>query len=155
MFLLRLSAHTRRKPLRRRPHTGTPSDMSTCDCMPDRSQFPLPATTADSVYDFPYAAKTIGIFSSTKTLASDHNGEVSTETGNDRGSSPTVREGSRSSPRPRTPDNRGRERRLVSFPLPPNRTGGSPASGSPVGGSPLERTDARTRKTKRAFHALQ
>src|SRR5213593_571175 len=31
---------------------------------------------------------------------------------------------------------RGREKRLVSFPLPPNRTGGSPASGSPVGGSP-------------------
>ena len=31
---------------------------------------------------------------------------------------------------------RGRERRLVSLPLPPNRTGGSPASGSPVGGSP-------------------
>src|SRR5437870_12568754 len=36
----------------------------------------------------------------------------------------------------RTTENRGREKRLVSFPLPPNRTGGSPASGSPVGGSP-------------------
>src|SRR3981081_3032466 len=99
MFLLRLSGHTRRKPHRRTPHNGTPSDMSTCDCMPDRLQSPLPATTADFVYDFPYAAKTRSIFSSTKTLASDHNGEVST--GNDRGSSPTVREGSRSSPRPR------------------------------------------------------
>src|SRR3989449_2636512 len=33
---------------------------------------------------------------------------------------------------------RGREKRLVSFPLPPNRTGGSPASGSPVGGSPRQ-----------------
>jgi hypothetical protein len=31
---------------------------------------------------------------------------------------------------------RGRERRLVSLALPPNRTGGSPASGSPVGSSP-------------------
>src|SRR3989441_3515425 len=31
---------------------------------------------------------------------------------------------------------RGRERRLDSLPLPPNRTGGFPASGSPVGGSP-------------------
>ena len=31
---------------------------------------------------------------------------------------------------------RGREKRLVSFPLPPNRTGGSPASGSPVEESP-------------------
>ena len=29
---------------------------------------------------------------------------------------------------------RGRERRFVRFPLPPNRTGGSPASGSPVDG---------------------
>jgi hypothetical protein len=34
------------------------------------------------------------------------------------------------------PPHRGRERRLVSLPLPPNRTCGSPASGSPVGGSP-------------------
>ncbi len=34
------------------------------------------------------------------------------------------------------PLNRGRETRLDSLPLPPNRTGGSPASGSPVGGSP-------------------
>src|SRR5437870_1075070 len=31
---------------------------------------------------------------------------------------------------------RGREMRLVSVPLPPNRTCGSPASGSPVDGSP-------------------
>src|SRR5881396_594991 len=31
---------------------------------------------------------------------------------------------------------RGREKRLISFPLPPNRTGGFPASGSPVSGSP-------------------
>src|SRR5207247_10348750 len=31
---------------------------------------------------------------------------------------------------------RGRERRLVLLPLPPNRTGGFPASGSPVSGSP-------------------
>src|SRR6266481_2569263 len=42
-----------------------------------------------------------------------------------------------SEPRRRISDlraiNRGRERRLVSLPLPPNRTGGSPASGSPVG----------------------
>jgi len=30
--------------------------------------------------------------------------------------------------------NRGREKRFVRFPLPPNRTGGSPASGSPVDG---------------------
>ncbi len=30
--------------------------------------------------------------------------------------------------------NRGRERRFVRIPLPPNRTGGSPASGSPVDG---------------------
>ena len=29
---------------------------------------------------------------------------------------------------------RGREKRFVRFPLPPNRTGGSPASGSPVDG---------------------
>src|SRR5690606_35694365 len=35
-----------------------------------------------------------------------------------------------------TGKDRGRERRLSSLPLPPNRTGGSPASGSPVGGSP-------------------
>src|SRR5438105_12247038 len=42
----------------------------------------------------------------------------------------------RSSPPQRTTENRGREKRLVSFPLPPNRTGGSPASGSPVGDSP-------------------
>src|SRR5437762_4267263 len=31
---------------------------------------------------------------------------------------------------------RGRERRLASLPLPPNRTGSFPASGSPVDGSP-------------------
>jgi hypothetical protein len=31
-------------------------------------------------------------------------------------------------------EDRGRERRFVRFPLPPNRTGGSPASGSPVDG---------------------
>ena len=29
---------------------------------------------------------------------------------------------------------RGREKRFVRFPLPPNRTGGSPTSGSPVDG---------------------
>src|SRR5205807_8516974 len=57
IFLLRLSAHNRRRPPRRTPHTGTPSDISTCDCMPDRLQFPLPATTADSAYCFPYVAK--------------------------------------------------------------------------------------------------
>src|SRR5208337_3659181 len=37
---------------------------------------------------------------------------------------------------------RGRET-VMTFPLPPNRTGGSPASGSPVGGVTCERTDRR------------
>ena len=37
---------------------------------------------------------------------------------------------------------RGRES-VMTFPLPPNRTGGSPASGSPVGGFTCERTDRR------------
>jgi hypothetical protein len=37
---------------------------------------------------------------------------------------------------------RGRET-VMTVPLPPNRTGGSPASGSPVGGFTSERTDWR------------
>jgi MFS family permease len=39
---------------------------------------------------------------------------------------------------------RGRERRLDSLPLPPNRTCGSPASGSPVGSVTSERIDITT-----------
>lgn len=43
-------------------------------------------------------------------------------------------EDSRSATAPTTMSDRGRKNRLSRFPLPPNRTGGSPASGSPVGG---------------------
>jgi hypothetical protein len=47
---------------------------------------------------------------------------------------------------------------LVSLPLPPNRTGGSPASGSPVGGSPqrgLMRAPGKQREQSRYFDEHQ
>src|SRR6266404_2126303 len=53
---------------------------------------------------------------------------------------------------------RGRERRLDSLPLPPNRTGGSPASGSPVSGSPrrgLMRVQGRQREHSMHFDEHQ
>jgi hypothetical protein len=53
---------------------------------------------------------------------------------------------------------RGRERRLDSLPLPPNRTGGSPASGSPVSGSPrrgLMRVQGRQREHSMHFSEHQ
>ena len=46
-------------------------------------------------------------------------------------------------------DDRGRENRLNWLPLPPNRTGGSPASGSPVGGLTSERSDERSSRRGR------
>src|SRR5437879_13698146 len=50
--------------------------------------------------------------------------------------------------------NRGRENRK-GFPLPPNRTGGSPASGSPVGGLTSERIDepVHVQLSRRTDHA--
>src|SRR3954453_20774084 len=60
---------------------------------------------------------------------------------------------------PEEPRNdRGREGRLSSrSPLPPNRTGGSPASGSPVGGFTSERIDGpdHGRGCRRTAHAQQ
>src|SRR5438309_7220653 len=52
--------------------------------------------------------------------------------------------------------NRGRENRK-GFPLPPNRTGGSPASGSPVGGLTSERIDepVHVQLSRRTAHAGQ
>ena len=53
---------------------------------------------------------------------------------------------------------RGRERRLDSLPLPPNRTGGSPASGSPVSGSPqrgLMRVQGKQREHSMHFNEHQ
>ena len=47
---------------------------------------------------------------------------------------------------------------MVSLPLPPNRTGGSPASGSPVGGSPLRglmRVQGRQREHSMHFNEPQ
>src|SRR6266404_4781408 len=60
--------------------------------------------------------------------------------------------------KPRNSQDRGRERRLVSLPLPPNRTGGFPASGSPVSGSPrrgLMRVQGRQREHSMHFDEHQ